>query len=87
MLIRCTLIADGPGPSEAVVGVSTVEGFPEEVVISKRLMQHGGIEVGAPLHARDQSYLIELPRESETGRWRIWVPASEVLSAPELHMA
>lgn len=77
MLIRCTLIADGPGPSEAVIGVATTGGGQEEVVISKRLLHDGGIEVGSPLLKKERAYLIELPRESETGRWRIWVPETE----------
>ena len=87
MLIRCTSIEDGPGPSEATVAVLTIEGVREEVVLSKRLLQGAAMDVGAALHHETGKYLIELPRESASGRWRIWVPESEVISDRALQPA
>lgn len=80
MLVKCEMIAEGPGPSEAIVGILTVEGHREEVVISKRVFHQGTMNVGFPLNHDKNQYLIELPRESASGRWRIWIPESEVVN-------
>lgn len=87
MFVKFTHIADGPGPFEAIIGVHTADGQIEEVVLSKRHTKNGSLSVGTPLLERDGNYLIELPRESTSGRWRVWVPHSETVSTPELHAA
>lgn len=87
MNVKCDLIAEGPGPSEAIVSILTAEGHREEVVLSRRVIKNGAIDVGAPLLHEDGRYLIELPRESASGRWRIWVPASETADGKSLQPA
>ena len=87
MLIKCTPVADGPGPSEATVSILTIDGVREEVVLSKRVLHGNAMNVGASLHHEAGRYLIELPRESATGRWRIWIPESEVQSHQALQPA
>ena len=81
MFVRFTHLSDGPGPSEVFVAVQTVEGRREEVVISKRQAQTGFIDVGAPIAADDGNFLVELPRESVSGAWRVWVSEAEVTSS------
>ena len=77
MLIKCEIISDGPGPSEKIVGIKT-DGGAEQVVLSSRTIISGGfLNVGEPLSNEGDRYLVELPRESASGRWRIWVPDSE----------
>lgn len=73
MFVRCTLIAEGPGPSEAIISIKTAEGDEEEVVLSKRQVHSDMIDVGTPLLVEGDRLLVELPRESASGRWRIWV--------------
>lgn len=87
MLIKCTKIADGPGPSEATVSIKTVDGTPEEVILAQRLLKSDAMDVGAPLNVNPGQYLIELPRESASGRWRVWIPESEVVNAAALQPA
>lgn len=87
MLVKCTAIEDGPGPSETTVAVLTVDGVREEVVLSKRSLQGNAMQVGAALHHEAGRYLVELPREAASGRWRVWIPESEVSSDEELHAA
>ena len=84
MRIRCKLVVEGPGPSEAVVAVKTARGPLEEVVVYTGLLQNEQLEVGPFLGSRDGQTLIELPRESASGRWRIWVPNSEVIKEREV---
>lgn len=87
MLIKVTLIAEGPGPSEAVVSIRTNDEAIEEVVLSRRILHDGFIEVGEPLMTRNDAYLVELPRETMSGRWRIWVPHSGAMTSATLQAA
>lgn len=84
MLIRCQLVMDGPGPSEAIVSIRTADGRDEEVVIYKGLLSGGFLEVGPAVHRTEEHILIELPREAASGQWRVWVKQSE---ASELQAA
>jgi hypothetical protein len=77
MRLRVEEISEGPGPGEVVVAIRTSTGV-EQVVVHKASIENGTIEVGFPIHQRQQTALVELPRESVTGRWRIWVPEASV---------
>ncbi len=87
MLIKVTIIRDGHGPSEKLIGVRTSGGEVEQVIVSKRILKGSTIEVGLGLAYEDGRILIELPRESTSGKWRVWIPesgiASESLQAAE----
>jgi hypothetical protein len=75
MRIKVTTIGRGLHPSEVVVQVKTTGGV-ENVVVDKRSLQSGKIDVGAPLARRGDEWLVELPRETMRGAWRIWVKRS-----------
>jgi hypothetical protein len=62
----------GPQPSEAVVAIDKKEGGQEEVVLDRRLICDDTIEV-AKIGANREAVLVELPQESASGAWRIWV--------------
>lgn len=87
MFVRFSLIAEGPGPFESVVGVRRSDGATEEIVLSKRLTDEGAINVGSPLMEKGGNFLVELPRESVSGKWRIWVPRSEAVQHAGLQAA
>lgn len=76
MYIKCRPLNAGPGPSEQIVGIETKNGQ-EQVVLSARTLVNGYLSVGEPLMKEGQMYLVELPRESASGRWRVWVRDSE----------
>ena len=78
MFVKCTVLKDGPGPSELIASVTMSDGNSEEIILSAEDITHGYMQVGNPLSVRDKEYLIELPRESASGRWRVWVPESQV---------
>ena len=65
-------------PSEVVVSVETVNGD-EHLVVHQRSIQDGTLEIGFPISSRDSQHLVELPRETVSGAWRIWVPSDSVL--------
>jgi hypothetical protein len=84
-LVKCAILLDGPGPSERVVEIATTDG-PEEVVLhSSALDSQGRIEVSVFGYEKDRA-LIELPRESTSGRWRIWIPASALITGDGRHL-
>jgi hypothetical protein len=66
---------DGPIPSETVVTIPTVSGT-EDVIVHHSQVDASTIEVGFIREREDGSLLIELPRETMSGRWRVRVPRS-----------
>jgi hypothetical protein len=80
MLIKCNLLGPGPGPSEKVVSITTRDGEAEEVILSTHDLENNYLEVGSPLALEDNSYLIELPREAASGKWRIWVSTDQAFN-------
>jgi hypothetical protein len=79
-LVKCDVLANGPGPSERVVEIATSDGTEEIVLHSSSLDTQGRMEVGV-LGCKEGRALIELPRESASGRWRVWVPLTALITA------
>ena len=69
-------------PSEAVVVVKTADGL-ERLVVSRRSIQNKSIPIGWPLGERDGLVLVELPRETQTGAWRVWVSKDQLIDVEE----
>jgi hypothetical protein len=51
------------------------------VVVDAALIHEDRLEVRRVLERTKDRALIELPRESTSGRWRIWVPRTALASA------
>ena len=79
MRLRVTRLAEGPGPGEVVVEVTTMTGATEQVIVHVTGMVGDTIDVGYPLASSEEQRLIELPRESVSGKWRLWVPQSAMV--------
>ncbi len=79
MRVRIDTLGEGPGPDEVVIEVKTASGITEQVVVSASTIVQDMIEVGYPIHRLPERILVELPRESVSGRWRLWVPTSNVI--------
>ncbi len=79
MRLQVKKVSDGPGPGEVVVEVTTMTGAPEQVVVHVLGMVDNTIDVGHPLASSEEQRLIELPRESVSGKWRLWVPQSAMV--------
>ncbi len=80
LLMKCDVLANGPGPSEKVVGIETINGNEKIVLHSSAMAHQDQFEVGIVGYEGDRA-LIELPRESASGRWRVWVSKASLLSA------
>jgi hypothetical protein len=76
--VKVRTVGAGQHPSEAVVAVTTAEGEQEELIIDKRAIEGGSLRVGYPLKSRDEQFLIELPRETMRGSWRVWVRKNQL---------
>jgi len=79
MLLRVSQVAEGPGPSELVVEVSTANGRAEELIVDRRAISDSTIAVGHPISQRNGHLLVELPREAMSGLWRVWVDRDQVV--------
>ena len=78
MRVKVREIGSGLHPSEAVVEIQTV-GRLERLVVDRKSIQNGTIFVGwKPLAEKKGQWLIELPRETMSGTWRVWVKHNEI---------
>ncbi|MDR3525643.1 MAG: hypothetical protein P4L57_00070 [Rhizomicrobium sp.] len=78
MRVKVRKIEDGLHPNEVIVEVRTSNGS-ERLVVDKRAIEANSLSVGAPLRQDGGLHLVELPRETTNGQWRVWVE-SNVLS-------
>lgn len=72
MRVRIEEVGTGQHPSEKVVKVETVEG-PEQLIVDRRSIQERSLDVGYPIGQHNGHFLVELPRETFRGLWRVWV--------------
>jgi hypothetical protein len=85
MRIRVDEVGRGLHPSEVVVQIQTVE-RPERLIVDRRSISDRSINVGYPVGKSSDYYLIELPRETIGGAWRVWV-TKEVIVGDALESA
>jgi hypothetical protein len=74
-------VFDGLMPAEKIVRVEDADGGIEEIPVSTRNIHEGSLTVSEIWRSPEGRVLIELPRESTSGRWRIWVKESSVVAA------
>jgi hypothetical protein len=72
MRVKIEEVGTGQHPSEKVVKVETVEG-PEQLVVDRRSIHEHSLDVGYPVSQHNGHFLVELPRETFRGLWRVWV--------------
>lgn len=77
--IKVEDLGEGQHPSEVVIGITTADGVRESVIVDRRSVENNTIDVGYPVGGDDKKLLVELPRETTTGRWRVWMNISDVL--------
>ena len=76
--LKVNLVGEGQHPSEAMVSVKTREGI-STLIVDRRSLENNTLDVGYPVGG-DQDYaLVELPRETMGGEWRIFVPRSAIV--------
>lgn len=80
MRIRLASSKESTHPNELIVSLNTIDGL-EKLVVHKRSIENNSISVGYPIDANETGYLVELPIETLTGSWRVWIPKEEALEA------
>ncbi len=70
-------IEEGLMPAEKIVRVENADGDIEEVSVSTSNIS-GDRLIASEIGRLEGKVLVELPRESVSGRWRIWVKESAV---------
>ena len=70
-------IEDGFIPSERVVRLQSADGQIEEVFVSSKNIE-GNRLIASAIGEDDGRILVELPRETASGRWRIWMKQTAV---------
>jgi hypothetical protein len=81
MFLKIGETNEGDGPSEVVVRIDTTEG-PEEVTVHSSQIQNQSVEVGLIHRKPDKGVvLVELPRETFKGKWRVWVNQKDLQPA------
>lgn len=81
MRLKVKTIGDGQHPSESVVELETADGGREELIVDKRSITSETLKIGYPISQDGDRLLVELPRETVRGSWRVWVKKDLVESA------
>jgi hypothetical protein len=84
--VKVKRIRDGLHPNEVVVGFDTPDGTQETLVVDRRsLRSDDTLRVGYPVGSdqANRRLLVELPRETMRGQWRVWVSADSVVKEDE----
>jgi len=74
--IDCT-VSEGLMPNEKIAKIETADGKSEVVAVSHKNIE-GNKLMAFEVGRREGKVLIELPRESASGRWRVWVKESAI---------
>ena len=76
-------IGSGLHPNEAIVAVPLADGGKERLVVSRRSLIRNSISTGWPIVEEKDRVLVELPRETQTGAWRVWVNKKQLVEEEE----
>jgi hypothetical protein len=74
--VKCT-VSEGLMPTEKIAQIETADGKSEAVAVSSENIRENRL-MAFEIGRREGKVLVELPRESTSGRWRIWVKESAI---------
>jgi hypothetical protein len=80
MRVRVRPVGAGSRPQDVVIELNTAKG-PQRIVIEDKAVETGSLTVGYPLKREEGFVLIALPRETDRGSFRVWIPSADVLSS------
>ncbi len=75
--VKCNDVVDGFMPAEKIARIQTADGRIENVAVSVQSIS-GDKLLASEIGREEGKVLVELPRESASGRWRIWVKESSI---------
>lgn len=71
-------IENGLMPAEKIAIIEVENGETEEVSVSESDISPDNKLMASEIGRKGDRVLVELPRESASGRWRVWVKAASV---------
>ena len=71
----------GPIKEERIASIDTASGEVAEVILGASQAVKGGVEAVEICRDEKGRVLVELPRETSSGAWRVWVEPSQLLRA------
>lgn len=74
--LNCKIIS-GFTPNEKIARIQDADGKTEEVIVSVQSIT-GNRLMASEIGRQGGRVLVELPRESASGRWRMWVKESSI---------
>ncbi len=72
MRVKVERVREGQHPSEVLVSIATADGSKEWVIVDQRSLR-GDLLCGYPVGEDGDRLLVELPQETLSGSWRVWV--------------
>ena len=75
--IKCERVSDGRIPSEKIARVLTADGIEEEVFVGPEQTRDGYVFL-PEVYTEDDRVLVELPQESSSGLWRLWISRNQI---------
>jgi hypothetical protein len=81
MRLKVARMGEGLHPCETVVSVQTKSGPVSMVVDPTVIFPDQTVSIGWPVGREDDYFLVELPRETMHGSWRVWVAGQELENA------
>lgn len=82
MRLKVEAVSGGLHPRESVVIIQTAQGR-QALSVDPRSIKDGSIEVGTPISKHKNYFLVELPVETDSGAWRVWVDENIVKDVME----
>lgn len=74
-------VGKGFYPQEILVEIKSTNGGKKMLIDERSIENKTYVRVGTPIaNDHDGNLLVELPRETTVGEWRVWVPRDQVLS-------
>lgn len=78
MRLKVHPMGEGLHPREVLVRIDTRDGKHEEVLLDKQTVVSNRVDVGRPIQRMNGHLLVELPRETTRGEWRVWVQEGDL---------
>lgn len=78
--VKVESVSDGRIASEKIARVITADGIEEEVFVAPEQIE-GSYLYLPEVYSEDDRVLVELPQESSTGLWRLWISRDKIESA------
>lgn len=79
MRLKISEVRGAQHPEELLVAVACADGKRAYLYTWRRAIDRGSIEVGYPVGRSAGQFLVELPAETVTGAWRVWVKDDQLL--------